>query len=238
MSLIQSGSPSFKDEQLKYDRVFQAYKDKSEDVYAKLKRVGIHQQNFEIFIRGFKFEEDLEVWAKNIDEEYYKLVTTYKFCKNVGELGPKRREGDKQIPEGIYSISKFNPNSDFFLSLKIDYPNKSDRVLSDQSYPGGLIFIHGGCETIGCIPITNSFIKELYILCVEAKNNGQESIPVHLFPARLTQENFQLLSEQYPDKKLLNFWAQLKLGYFLFEKNRKIPEVFIHSNGAYDFVEK
>jgi murein L,D-transpeptidase YafK len=75
-------------------------------------------------------------------------------------------------------------------------------------------------------------------LCVEAKNNGQESIPVHLFPARLTHENFQLLSEQYPDKKLLNFWAQLKLGYFFFEKNRKIPEVFIHSNGAYDFVEK
>ncbi|MDG1724683.1 MAG: hypothetical protein P8I11_03235 [Bacteroidia bacterium] len=238
MSIIQSPTPSFKEEQLKYDRVFQAYKDKSEDVYAKLKKVGIHRQKFEIFIRGFKFEEDLEVWAKNFDEDHYKLVTTYNFCQNVGELGPKRVEGDKQIPEGIYSISKFNPNSDFFLSLKIDYPNKSDRLLSDHFYPGGLIFIHGGCETIGCIPITNNFIKELYILCVEAKNNGQESIPIHLFPARLTLENFQLLSEQYSDKKLLNFWAQLKLGYSLFEKNRKIPEVFIYSNGAYDFGEK
>jgi murein L,D-transpeptidase YafK len=175
--------------------------------------------------------------AKNKEDNRYKLVTTYKFCQNIGQLGPKRREGDKQIPEGIYSISKFNPNSDFFLSLKIDYPNKSDQVLSHQSYPGGLIFIHGGCETIGCIPITDGFIKELYVLCVDAKNNGQDMIPVHLFPARLSQENFNLLSKQYSDRKLLDFWAQLKKGYSLFEKNKKIPRTIIQPNGAYNFFE-
>lgn len=237
ISLITSKDSSFKDQQLANDRVFQAYKEKAEDAYKKLKEAGINRQDYELFIRGFKFEEDLEVWAKNRHEEQFQLVTTYKFCQNVGHLGPKRREGDKQIPEGIYSISKFNPNSDFFLSLKIDYPNKSDQVLSHQSYPGGLIFIHGGCETIGCIPITDGFIKELYVLCVDAKNNGQDMIPVHLFPTRLSQENFNLLSEQYSDQKLLDFWAQLKKGYSLFEKNKKIPRTVIQPNGAYNFFE-
>lgn len=238
MPLISIDTPSFKEQQLAYDRVFQAYKDKAEDAYVKLKEAGIDRQNFELFIRGFKFEEDLEVWAKNKGDNRYKLVTTYKFCQNIGQLGPKRKEGDKQIPEGIYSLSKFNPNSDFFLSLQVDYPNKSDQILSNRYAPGGLIFIHGGCETIGCIPITDNFIKELYVLCVEARSNGQESIPIHLFPTRLNQENFQLLSNQFQDKKLLDFWSQLKKGYSYFEKNLKIPEVVIQSDGAYHFFDK
>ena len=129
MPLINADSPSFKDQQLAYDRVFQAYKDKAEDANQKLKEAGIDRQNFEIFIRGFKFEEDLEVWAKNKEDDQYKLVTTYKFCQNIGQLGPKRKEGDKQIPEGVYSIIKFNPKSDFFLSLQVNYPNESDRIL-------------------------------------------------------------------------------------------------------------
>ena len=238
MPLINADSPSFKDQQLAYDRVFQAYKDKAEDAYLKLKKAGIDRQNFDIFIRGFKFEEDLEVWAKNKEDDQYKLVTTYKFCQNIGQLGPKRKEGDKQIPEGIYMLSKFNPNSNFFLSLQVNYPNESDQILSNRYAPGGLIFIHGGCETIGCIPITDSFIKELYVLCVEARNNGQESIPIHLFPTRLNQENFQLLSDQYDDKKLINFWSQLKKGYSYFEKNRKIPWVVVQPDGAYHFFEE
>jgi murein L,D-transpeptidase YafK len=75
-------------------------------------------------------------------------------------------------------------------------------------------------------------------LCVEARNNGQDMIPVHLFPTRLNQENFQLLSDQYDDKKLIDFWSQLKKGYTYFEKNKKIPRVIVHPDGAYQFFEE
>ena len=226
---------SFKDSQMQHYTVFEAYRDKGEDVYAKLKAAGINRDSFDIFIRSFKFEEDLEVWAKNRHDTAFTLVTTYKYCTNVGDLGPKRKEGDKQIPEGMYTMNKFNPTSSYFLSLKVDYPNQSDTVLSDQYSPGGMIFIHGGCNSIGCISITDEWIKELYVFCVEARNSGQGEIPIHIFPTRLTQENFTLLTKQYEDKSLHSFWRQLKNGYDLFEKNNELPEVEIDGKGQYFF---
>ena len=125
MSFYTQQQESFKESQLKHSRVFEAYENKGADAISKLKAVGVDPANCDVLIRGFKFEEDLEVWAKNAEDSVFSLVTTYKFCENIGELGPKRREGDKQIPEGMYTLSKFNHASDFFLSLKVDYPNKS-----------------------------------------------------------------------------------------------------------------
>lgn len=139
MAFTTKQNPGFKDIQLEHYTVFQAYKDKAEEAYAKLKAQDIDHFNCQVFIRAFKFEEDVEVWAKNIQDSTYKLITTYKFCNNVGELGPKRKEGDMQIPEGFYSLSKFNPTSVYFLSLKIDYPNESDVVFADKRNPGGMI---------------------------------------------------------------------------------------------------
>lgn len=115
-------------------------------------------------------------------------VCTYPFCASSGILGPKRKEGDRQIPEGIYYINHFNPVSNFHLSLGINYPNPSDKILSDPAQPGESFYIHGNCVTIGCIPISDDKIKELYILAVEAYNNGQVKIPVHIFPDRLPNE--------------------------------------------------
>ena len=226
---------SFKDSQMQHYTVFEAYRDKGEDVYAKLNNAGIDRDSFDIFIRSFKFEEDLEVWAKNRHDTVYQLVTSYKYCTNVGDLGPKRKEGDKQIPEGVYTMNKFNPASSYFLSLKVDYPNESDSVLSDRYSPGGMIFIHGGCNSVGCISITDEWIKELYVFCVEARHSGQGDIPIHIFPTRLTQENFTLLTKQYEDKSLHSFWRQLKNGYDLFEKNNELPEVEIDGKGQYFF---
>lgn len=240
MSFISEEEPkvSFKESQMQYRTVFEAYRDKGEDVFAKLRAVDIDTSDFDIFIRSFKFEEDLEVWAKNRSEASYRLVATYKYCSNVGDLGPKRKEGDKQIPEGIYSMSKFNPQSSFFLSLKVDYPNASDTILSDQQTPGGMIFIHGGCNTIGCISITDEWIKELYVFCVEARDKGQEEIPIHIFPTRLTDENFRLLTRQYEGPELHSFWRQLKTGYDFFEKSRMLPRMEVNSKGEYYFFEK
>lgn len=227
--------PSFKDRQLEYHTVYRAYRDNSEEAFAKLRAKGIRQYHCDILIRGFKFEEDLEVWAKNKSDEKYQFITSYKFCNNVGELGPKRREGDKQIPEGFYTLSKFNPASNYFLSLKVDYPNASDLVFADKNSPGGMIFIHGGCQTIGCIPITDRWIKELYVFCVEATEGGQENIPIHIFPARLTDENYALIKKQFSDTGLHAFWGQLKKGYDLFEENNELPAFSISDGGEYLF---
>ncbi|MDB4161682.1 hypothetical protein N9772_04885 [Bacteroidia bacterium] len=232
---FMSEDPTFKDRQLENYTVFEAYRDQSEEAFAKLKAKDVDHFQCDILIRAFKFEEDLEVWAKNKSDSIYKRITTYKFCSNVGELGPKRKEGDKQIPEGYYTLSKFNPKSTYFLSLKLDYPNVSDSILADKHNPGGMIFIHGGCNTVGCIPITDKWIKELYVFCVEAANGGQKDIPIHIFPTRLTVENYTLLKKQYSDTKLHDFWGQLKKGYDLFEENNKLPAYSITESGEYLF---
>lgn len=223
---------SFKEQQLEYYRVEHAYRDAGEEAFARLRAANIDVDSFDLFIRAFKFEEDLEVWAKNKTDSSFSLVTSYKFCSNVGDLGPKRKEGDKQIPEGFYSLSEFNHNSVYFLSLKVDYPNASDSILSDQRSPGGMIFIHGGCRTIGCIPITDRWIKELYVYAVEAKNGGQEQIPIHIFPTRMSQENMSLLEKQYDEQKV-GFWRQLREGYSYFESSKQLPIVHIDSLGVY-----
>lgn len=227
-----SEEPSFKDIQLEHYTVFQAYRDKAEEAYAKLRAQGVDHFNCDILLRAFKFEEDLEVWAKNKEDPTYKLITTYKFCENVGQLGPKRKEGDMQIPEGFYQISKFNATSAYFLSLKVNYPNASDSFLADRFTPGGMIFIHGGCSTVGCIPITDEWIKELYVFCLEASGHDQYDIPVHMFPARLTEENMELLAKQF-DSELVSFWKQLQKGYDIFEKSRELPRVVVSPKGEY-----
>src|SRR5690606_4688666 len=120
-------------------------------------------------------------------------------------------------------INHFNPQSIFHLSLGINYPNASDKILSDKKSPGSSIYIHGDCVTIGCIPITDDKIKELYVLAVEARNNGQAKIPVHIFPARLTEENFKSLRSEYASNPvLISFWQNLRIGYDGFESTKKI----------------
>ena len=105
-----------------------------------------------IAILIFKREKKLEVWAFSPKSRQYKLAKTYDICATSGLLGPKRREGDLQIPEGVYYIDRFNPWSHFYLSLGINYPNASDRIRGNRNSPGGDIFIHGSCVTIAAYP--------------------------------------------------------------------------------------
>src|SRR5258705_292092 len=137
-----------------------------------------------IYIRSFKYDSQMEVWVKNDFKESFQLFKTYKVCALAGTLGPKRMAGDYQVPEGFYYINEFNPQSNYYLSLGINYPNVSDRILSDSLEPGGGIFIHGSCVTVGCIPLTDQQIDELYILAAHAKDLGQDFIPTHIFPVR------------------------------------------------------
>jgi murein L,D-transpeptidase YafK len=224
----------FRDLQLRYPRVRQAHSSRAPGVAARFQAQGVGQPA-EIFLRVFKREQLLEVWARDADEESFVMINTYPVCGTSGGLGPKREQGDAQIPEGFYTIDLFNPVSNYHLSLRLDYPNEVDRGRQSAGHPGGDIFIHGGCATIGCVPVTNQWMEEIYLMAVNARDGGQERIPVHLFPTHLDADGLDWLRDRYgeghPD---LEFWQSLRPGYEAFEQTRVVPQV-AYQNGRYVF---
>ena len=188
-----------------------------------------------VYIRSFKYDRQLEVWVKNDVKEPYKHFKTYKVCMQSGTMGPKRLQGDYQVPEGFYYINEFNPNSNYHLSLGINYPNASDRILSDSLRPGGEIYIHGSCVSIGCIPLTDEQIEELYIITSGAKANGQDFIPVHVFPVKYSQKKSMeyLATTTRNNQPLQKFAIQLKEAFDKFEEKRQVPLVMVNKKGQY-----
>jgi murein L,D-transpeptidase YafK len=188
-----------------------------------------------IYVRSFKYDSQLEVWVKNELHETFKLFKTYKVCALAGTLGPKRLEGDYQVPEGFYYINEFNPRSEYYLSLGLNYPNESDKILSDMYRPGGAIYIHGSCVTVGCIPITDQQIDELYILAAHAKDAGQDYIPVHIFPVRFNVPKsvkfLENLSKEDPE--LRKFASRMEDAFDYFEKFKQLPVILINDKGDY-----
>jgi murein L,D-transpeptidase YafK len=187
---------------------------------------------------------ELEIWARNDDSSTFKLVKTMRVCALSGQLGPKRKKGDEQVPEGFYFITRFNPVSEYHLSLEVGYPNYADRKSIEQQNaggswkadPGGDIYIHGDCVTIGCLPLTDEGIKLLYTLCLAARSNGQEYIPIHLFPARFTRGGIMYLKRTYENEPAkLKFWTELKGQYDYFEKNHKLLPVMYTPDGHYTY---
>lgn len=232
--LLMLQQASFKETQRKHSRVKTAYDEKEAIVKQYFADKNLSMEKFQVFLRAFKKEQILEVWVKEKNKEQFALLYTYDFCTSSGVLGPKRKEGDLQIPEGVYSINHFNPISNFYLSLGISYPNESDKILSDKKHPGGAIYIHGNCVTIGCIPITDEKIKELYVITVEARNEGQAKIPVHIFPTKLDAGIVaQLIEEEKADAKTSAFWKNLESIYQDFEKSKRLKSVKVKSNGDY-----
>jgi murein L,D-transpeptidase YafK len=230
--LIMLPQISFKDAQKKYQRVNTAYQEKESMVKKYFSDKNLNYPGFHLFIRALKKEMKLEAWVKEKDKSNYVLLHTYDFCSTSGTLGPKRKEGDLQIPEGVYHISHFNPLSNFYLSLGINYPNKYDLQMAGQKNPGGAIYIHGNCVTVGCIPITDEKIKELYVLAVEAKNNGQEKIPVHIFPTHLTADQLKKLEKDFASfPSYISFWKNLKSVYDHFEQSGKPGSVVVNTSG-------
>ncbi|WP_298320006.1 L,D-transpeptidase family protein [uncultured Aquimarina sp.] len=157
-------------------------KDFQEKVWDRLeKNLGLagYKMDFpkEIIIVAFKEERKLQVYSK--DYNGIKLIKEYPFTAFSGELGPKLKEGDKQIPEGIYKVEYLNPNSSYYLSIKVSYPNEFDKSktkLTDISDMGGDIFIHGKSVTIGCIPIGDEAIEEVFLLTQKAMNKSVKVI--------------------------------------------------------------
>jgi hypothetical protein len=224
----------FARQQLRHPRVLQARIDARYGIKKLYRERGLPYPAAEILIRVFKRERVLELWARPRETNRFLLLKSYPICALAGTIGPKRRQGDDQTPEGFYEIDDFNPASEYLLSLHVNYPNESDRVLGDRQAPGGLIYIHGGCRTRGCIAVTDDAIKELYWIAVEARAGGQQRIPVHIFPARLTDQELADLGTAFgkrPD--LLAFWNNLRPGYDFFERTRTLPALTVDAQGRY-----
>jgi murein L,D-transpeptidase YafK len=174
-----------------------------------------------VFVRIFKEESELEIWKQRDDGRYYHFKT-YPICNWSGELGPKLTQGDKQAPEGFYTITAalMNPNSKFYLSFNLGYPNSYDR---SQGRTGDSVMVHGKCRSAGCYAMTDALMEEIYGVARESLKAGQPSFQVHAYPFRMTEARM----EQMKKHKWHGFWKTLKQGYDHFETHRIPPNVAI-----------
>lgn len=190
------------------------------------------RENDYVFIRVFKYEKELEVWTRDSVQTEYTLYKKYPICRLSGDLGPKRKEGDLQVPEGFYYINDFNPNSKYKKSLGINYPNESDKMLSSHKNLGGNIYIHGDCVSVGCVAMGDKIIEELYTLCKKSSNE----IPVHIFPIRFNEVNsLNILQSKIKDEETKQFEENIKYGFNYFEQYKYPPQILFNNEGGYMF---
>jgi murein L,D-transpeptidase YafK len=174
------------------------------------------KQESPIFVRIFKEESELEVWKYK--DGRFQLFRTYPICAWSGELGPKVQQGDRQAPEGFYTVSRgqMNPHSLYHLAFNIGFPNAFDHA---NGHTGSSLMVHGNCKSAGCYAMTDAYIEEIYILAREAFNAGQSKFHVQAFPFRMTADNMQ----RHRDNRWYPFWVRLKEGYDAFETSGKPP---------------
>ncbi len=227
-----ASAPSFKSGSFKTQDIFNKMEDSVKRQFEKQK---LSWPPEAMYIRSFKYDRQLEVWVKGSSKDPYKLFKTYKVCMQSGTMGPKRVEGDYQVPEGFYYINEFNPNSNFHLSLGLNYPNASDRILSDSLRPGSSIYIHGNCVSTGCIPISDVPIEELYIIASFARQGGQEFIPVHVFPVKynIKKSADYLANVLKGNGSLLQFNKNIKEVFDYFETKKQLPIIMVNRKGEY-----
>ncbi len=230
----EGGPEAFAAHQLTFARVARARDDADDRLHALFSQKGVGYPPASIFLRVFKHERVMELWARAAGDSSFTLIRAYPVCALPGQLGPKRSMGDVQVPEGFYYIDAFNPNSAYLLSLRVSYPNLADRMRRDALSLGGDIFIHGGCKTVGCVPIENDNIEEVYWLAVQAMDRGQRIIPVHIFPTRMDSGRLGWLEHTFhPDPDVLDLWQDLARGYAYFQATHRVPWVTVGSDGRY-----
>ena len=211
-------------------RIAHAKSAKLEEVKGLLAAAGVSYPPRRLLLRGFKADKEVEVWTSS--REFGPLIhlTTYEICDASGDLGPKRREGDGQVPEGFYHLDYFNKSSLFHLSFRVNYPNASDRILGFRESLGGAIMFHGSCVSIGCLAMEDERIEELWLLTRALEDRGR-TVHVHLLPAR----DLAGLIAGTDDSGLEAFWSNLKEGDDLFRKNLLVPTFSVDSAGRYIF---
>ncbi len=183
-----------------------------------------------IMVRLFKEEGQFEVW-KQKGEGGYGLVATYPICKWSGQLGPKFIEGDRQAPEGFYTIrpSQMNPQSKYYLSFNIGFPNAYDQA---HNRTGANLMVHGACSSSGCYSMNDAQVAQIYAFARDAFRGGQEAFQLQAFPFRMTAANMA----RYRNDPNYDFWRMLKQGYDQFEIAHLPPKVDV-CEGRYVFNE-
>ena len=174
-----------------------------------------------ILVRVFKEEAELEVWKKNRDGQYA-LLKTYPICRWSGDLGPKKKQGDRQAPEGFYTITpgQMNPNSNYYLAFNTGYPNAFDRAWNRT---GSELMVHGDCSSRGCYAMTDEQMQEIYALARESFFGGQKSFQLEAFPFRMTALNMA----RHRNNPNYAFWKMLKEGYDHCEATHQEPKVAV-----------
>jgi murein L,D-transpeptidase YafK len=183
-----------------------------------------------VFIRIFKQEAILELWIKN--GKTFALYKTYDICNFSGKLGPKLKEGDKQAPEGFYSVNakQLNPFSRNHLAFNIAYPNAYDR---SYGRTGSALMVHGGCTSIGCYAMRDAQIEEIYRIVEATLKDETASVPVHIFPFKMEHTTLS----KHKNNRWYNFWQNLKQGHDLFAQSKTPPKAYV-CNGRYAFTDR
>lgn len=192
----------------------------------RLKDQGL-KEGAPVLVRIFKREFELELWMQR--DGAFRRFATYPICRWSGWLGPKLVEGDRQAPEGFYTVeaSALNPNSRWFRSFNLGYPNAFDRA---QGRTGSLIMVHGGCGSIGCFAMTNGQMAEIWRLVTAALGGGQKRFQVQVYPFRMSDAELKA----HANDADIAFWRDLKAGHDLFEANAVPPRVSV-CKGRYQF---
>jgi murein L,D-transpeptidase YafK len=173
-----------------------------------------------VYLRIFKSQSELEVWMEK--DGTYQLFDTYPICHWSGTLGPKTAEGDKQTPEGFYTVTsrQLHRMGRWHQALNLGFPNAYDESLKRD---GSYILVHGGCSSVGCFAMTNPVIEEIFTLTSAALKAGQRHVPVHVFPFRMKESTLA----KYEDSEWHQFWTDLKAGYDSFERTKRPPQVTV-----------
>jgi murein L,D-transpeptidase YafK len=172
-----------------------------------------------ILVRLFKEESELEVWKQDADGKFA-LLKTYPICRWSGELGPKVKMGDRQAPEGFYTITpgQMNPNSNYYLAFNLGFPNAYDKA-NDRT--GEFLMVHGDCSSAGCYAMTDEQIQEIYALGRDSLLGGQKAFQVQAYPFRMTALNMA----KHRDNPNMPFWRMIKEGNDHFEVTKAEPHV-------------
>ena len=174
-----------------------------------------------VLARIFKEESELEIWKQNRDGQF-ELLKTYPICRWSGDLGPKKKEGDRQAPEGFYTITpgQMNPNSNYYLAFNTGFPNAYDRAMG---YTGSELMVHGDCSSRGCYAMTDEQIQEIYALARESFFGGQKAFQLQAYPFHMTALNMA----KHRNNPNFAFWKMLKEGYDHFDATHQEPKVAV-----------
>jgi murein L,D-transpeptidase YafK len=184
----------------------------------------------EMYLRAFKEESRLEMWAAPKRGTKMVRVASWPVLRASGGPGPKRKQGDLQVPEGFYEVDVFNPRSQFLLSFRVSYPNASDRVLSDPVSPGGDIYIHGKRVSIGCLAMGDEAIQAIYLAVWDAHASGAKPIRIDIYPS----EDIEGMSRQYPE--LAEFWRPLGVALRRFDRTKRPAAFRVAADGRYVII--